>query len=105
MNHAPLKIGLFIGVVLIGVATFLLTRPSLGSMSKSGYQITVALESTCSRKDTNRLKKIREMLEEKSEITDDERHWLDEILTQAESGRWEEARRMSRDLMLAQVDR
>ena len=105
MNKTPLVACLVGGVVLLAAIIFVMTRPSYGSISQAGYELTVALESTCNRRDSDRLKTIRETLAERSEITDEERSWLDQILSKAESGSWEEASKMTRDLMLAQVER
>ena len=105
MNRIPLGASLVGGIVLLAAIVFFMTRPSFGSISQTGYELAVALESTCSRRDTDRLKMIRELLADQREMNEQERGYLDRILCHAESGSWDEARKMTRDLMLAQVDR
>ena len=91
--------------VLVCAVVYGLMRPRYGPISRSAYEVTIALESACGRRDAGRIDSIRRVLCRHSEMTDAERGWLLEIVKRAESGDWTEARRAARDLMLAQVQR
>ena len=74
-----------------------------GTVSESGYKLTMAVESACGRQDADGVQRVRTMVQTNASLSDQEREWLDEILAAAESGSWNDARRMARELMRAQL--
>ncbi len=72
-------------------------------VSDDGYQILLALDSTCARQQSDRLAQIERMIEAHSAFSQAESNGLQEIINEAKSGGWTEARQMTRDLMRSQI--
>ena len=95
---------------LLSACLFATTMPigcgGYPQVSSHAYGLATALYSTCNRSDTARLEKIAELTKAartKAEITDQEAEWIQQIVAQAESGKWEVAAAESRLLLESQV--
>lgn len=96
-----IAVGLSIFVAL--AAWYAFWPENYGTVSESGYKLTMAVESACGRQDTDGVQRVRTMVQTNKSLSDQERVWLNEILAAAESGSWNDARRMARELMRAQL--
>ncbi|MGI9474155.1 MAG: hypothetical protein ACR2NZ_21625 [Rubripirellula sp.] len=103
MDTHPKRLVLASAVIAGVMISYLLWPSGYGNVSDQGYQLTMAVESACGRQDMEGVLRIRTLVRTDPELSDTERGWLDEILVAAEAGSWNEARRMARDLMRAQL--
>lgn len=77
-------------------------------MSPKTYEISKALYSVCNQKNEERLVAVEKLIQsslEQNEINDSEAQWLNEIITQAQEGKWEAAMQESRRMMEDQAGR
>ena len=79
-----------------------------GRTTDEGYKYATALYSVCNLEDSERLSRLRTMVEadrESESISAKEARWIEGVMEDAESGDWETAKRKSRKLMEDQLGR
>ena len=92
-------------IVVALVAGYLWIDFGYGEVSPQTYQFSKALYSACQNKNEQHLAKVSELLEseEGTELPDEERQWLMNILKRAQAGDWEAAAKQARQMMEDQV--
>lgn len=78
-----------------------------GEVSPRTYEISKALYAACNRKSEEHLQQVSELINESAdegEIKADEKQWLQDIVSKAEAGNWQEAMLDARKIMEEQQD-
>lgn len=112
----------FATVVIFAVG-WLYINADYGEVSYPAYQAATALYGACLAKSETRVAKIQTLIEPAgaleveernknsndslglTKITDQERAWLQSIITKAEDGRWDAAAAAAKQMMVDQIDR
>lgn len=100
-----LKVAVAAGLAIL-VVCVALSLSSYGTVSDQTYAFAKALYAVCDRKDDVRLRDAASKIQsakDNGEISSQEAGWLTEIITEAESGRWQDARKIARTLLASQV--
>ncbi|PQO31364.1 hypothetical protein C5Y96_13570 [Blastopirellula marina] len=101
--------GIAVGVVLVvAVLGYWLTRPTFGEISPTGYDYAMALGSACSRRDSTKIAKITQMIDQSTQdgqLESQEAAWLKGIAQKAQEGHWEMAYASVRTLMQEQTQK
>ncbi|PQO31687.1 hypothetical protein [Blastopirellula marina] len=95
-----------VGVILVGIIAWWLTRPSYGEISEKGYDYAMALFSACNGKSTAKVEKIVDMIRQSAaagELSQQEATWLQGIASNALEGKWDSANAAVRTLMEEQA--
>ena len=89
-------------VIALVVSIWWLNR-GYGEVSRQTYEISMALYSACQSKSEDRLSKIEQLLDEAGEIPENERRWVEAIISRARDDNWESAANNARQMMEDQV--
>lgn len=110
MSSSPRFIGAIVagGVLVAGVSAVAILWRQPDRIGEEAYEYATALHSICDREDAQRLETFDQLLGEASEselISRQEFNVMDSIASLARRGKWEAARRKSRQLLEDQVER
>ena len=89
-------------VIALVVSIWWLNR-GYGEVSRQTYEFSMALYSACQSKSEERLSGIEKLLSEASESPENERRWIEAIISRARDDNWESATNHARRMMEDQV--